>query len=96
MKRSTKQHKTKAVDLLGRALEVPSAALGRDGKIELIGNREATVDGCRCVVEYGEARITLNIGRGNITFHGSDLEITSLSDRIAVIRGLIGRIEFSL
>lgn len=96
MKRSEAKRKTKAVDLIGRALEVPSAAFGGDSKIELIGNTEATVDGCRCVVEYNDTKIILNIGRGNLSFHGSDLEIASLNDRIAVVRGLIARMEFAL
>lgn len=84
------------VDLIGKTLELPSSAIARDGKTEIIGNREATVDGCRCVVEYSDVRITLNNGCGNITFVGTDLEITSLGCRVAVIRGVIASVEFSI
>lgn len=96
MKQNKPKRKGAAVDFFGRALEVPSSALGSDGKTEIIGNREATVDGCRCVVEYGSDKITLNIGRGNISFFGSDLEIASLQGWVAVIKGIIVRVEFSL
>ena len=84
------------IDLIGRTLEVPSAAILRDAKTELIGNREATVDGCRCVAAYSDTKITLNIGRGCISFLGSGLEISSLSGNVAVISGLIATVEFSL
>ena len=84
------------IDLIGRTLEVPSAALLRDAKTELIGNREATVDGCRCVAEYSDTKITLNIRKGCVSFLGSGLEISSLGGNVAVISGLIATVEFSL
>lgn len=86
--------KTTKVDLIGKTLELPTSAIGRDGKIEMIGNKEATVDGCRCVVEYSDIKITLNIGSGNVTFIGSDLEISSLSAGVAVVRGIVASVEF--
>ena len=85
-----------AIDFLGRSLELPENAIAKMGKTELIGNREATVDGCRCVVDYSNEKIVLNIGSGNIKFCGSDLIITTLSGNIAVIKGLIASIEFNI
>lgn len=95
MKRDGKRSKC-SMDFLGRALDIPVCAISSQGKTEIIGNNEASVDGCRCVAEYYDNKISLNIGRGNITFIGSDLEITSLQGSVATIRGIIARVEFSL
>ena len=83
-----------AIDFLGRSLELPESAIAKMGKTELIGNCEATVDGCRCVVEYSDEKIIFNIGKGNIKFCGSELVITTLSGNIAAIKGIISSVEF--
>ena len=78
------------------SLGVPLAAIARCPKIELIGNREATVDGCRGVAEYGDAAIRLNISGGSICFFGTDLQITCLYSNEATIKGFICNVEFCL
>ena len=84
------------VDLLGKALELPPGALGKGAHIELSSNREATVDGCKGVMEYEECRIKLNIGSGSVTFCGRGLEITNLIGNQAVIAGFITGLEYTM
>lgn len=84
------------VDLLGKALELPPGALGKGAHIELSSNREATVDGCKGVMEYEETRIKLNIGTGSVTFLGRNLEITNLLGNQTVIAGFITGLEFTM
>ena len=84
------------VDLIGRALELPPGALGKGAHIELSSNREATVDGCKGVMEYEQERIRLNIGTGSVTFTGRSLEITNLMGSQAVIAGFITGLEFTM
>ena len=84
------------VDFIGQALELPPGALGKGAHIELSSNREATVDGCRGVMEYEESRIKLNIGTGTVTFSGRSLEITNLLGSQAVIAGFITGLEFTM
>lgn len=84
------------LDLLGKALELPPGALGKGAHIELSCNREATVDGCKGVMEYEEDRIKLNIGAGSVTFTGRGLQITNLLGAQAVIAGYITGLEFTM
>ena len=78
------------------AVGVPLAALSSCPKIELIGNREAVVDGCRGVAEYSDNVIRLNISGGSICFFGSNLEITCLYSNEATLKGIITNIEFCI
>ena len=78
------------------AMSVPLAAIDRCPKIELIGNREAIVDGCRGVAEYGEGAIRLNISGGSVCVFGKGLEITCLFSNEAIIKGIISNMEFCL
>lgn len=78
------------------AINVPLAAMDRCPKIELIGNREAIVDGCRGVAEYGDNAIRLNISGGSVCFFGKNLEITCLYSNEAIIKGAISNMEFCL
>lgn len=64
-------------------------------KIELFGNREATVDGCYGFLEYREELIRLNIGSGTVAIFGSGLYAYSFEGNAAVIRGTIERLDFS-
>lgn len=63
-------------------------------RIELSGNRMASVSGCSGVSEYENGRISL-VADGTVTiFSGDGLEIISLGDGEAVIRGKFFSIEF--
>ena len=77
-----------------RASDVPFAAAGGCARIEIMGNREALVDGCRGVAEYGDTLIKLNISGGSVYFTGEKLEITCLYRGEATVRGNIRSVEF--
>ena len=77
-----------------RAADVPIAAVSGCAKIEMMGNREATVDGCRGVAEYSDTVIKLNISGGSVSFSGDGLEITCLYRSEATVRGNIRSVEF--
>lgn len=78
------------------AFGVPLAAMGGCPRIELIGNSEASVDGCRGVAEYGSELIRFNISGGSIAFTGDGLEIICLAGDQATLRGRIISVEFCL
>lgn len=96
MKQNSRKQGIRSLDFLGRAREPEPIPLCGDSKIEIVGNRAVTIERCHCVVEYGDAKITLNIGRGNITFCGSDLEIISMLDGVVMLQGILASVEFSL
>lgn len=71
-----------------------SELIDGETKIEMLGNREIVVDGCKGVVEYGEGIIKLSLGEQVLSVTGVELLIESFDCNIAVIRGQIGEISF--
>lgn len=63
--------------------------------IELLGNREIVVDGCKGVVEYDENLIKLNTGELVLGLTGADLLIKSFDCDMAIITGKIAEITFT-
>lgn len=68
--------------------------LSGEPKIEMLGNREIIVDGCKGVVEYGENLIKLNAGDCVLSILGDTLIIKSYDGSVAVISGIITEINF--
>lgn len=69
-------------------------ALSGEPKIEMLGNREIIVDGCKGVVEYGENLIKLNTVNCILSIFGDTLIIKSYDGTVAVISGIITEINF--
>ncbi len=63
-------------------------------KIEMSGNREMIVDGCKGVVEYDETMIKLSLGDSVISILGDSLVIQSFDSSVAIINGTIIDISF--
>ena len=80
---------------VGAELDVPSASLPNGVHIEMSGNREAVVDGCRGVVEYNENVIRLNTGKLIVRFTGSGLMIRTLQMNQAIVCGSILSVDFT-
>ncbi len=70
--------------------------IGMDLMIEIVSNREMTVDGCKGVAEYDENYIKLNAKKGTVTVFGVNLEIKSFTEAALFIVGKIERIEFCM
>ncbi len=77
-----------------RVLDLPEIVHADVPHIEMQGNREAVVDGCRGVLEYEEDKIKLNAGMCVLLFRGSDLTIKTYSDSLTEITGEIIAVEF--
>lgn len=76
-------------------LHVPvPEALSPEPHIEMIGNKEIAVDGCKGIVEYDENVIKLNTGSLIIGFTGTDMLIKSFDCDVAVITGNVAEITF--
>ncbi len=63
-------------------------------KIEMLGNREIIIDGCKGVVEYDEILIKLSLGENILSISGDNLVIKSFDSSVAVITGQICDISF--
>lgn len=62
--------------------------------INIIGNKEVSIDGCKGVIDYYDNLIKIKLIKGAAVFSGSALTLCEFSDSGAVIRGNIESIEF--
>lgn len=80
---------------LGSSLELPDSAIPGNCHIVLSSNREATVDGCRGVLQYDDDVIRLNAGSVVVRFVGKDLMIRFIKAEQAFITGQILSVDFT-
>ena len=64
-------------------------------RIEMTGNREAVIDGCKGVVEYAENNIRLSLGEIVMSLSGDNLLIQSFDNDVVIISGQISDIDFT-
>jgi sporulation protein YqfC len=62
--------------------------------LQIFGNCEASVDGCRGVIDYFDDRITLKTVDGTVTFFGTSLSVEEYLDGKLKIKGKLQNIEF--
>lgn len=84
-----------ATERISDELELPKNIMPGVVHIEMNGNKEAVVDGCRGVLEYDENIIRLNTGKLIVKFTGSRLMIKTLSLNQALVCGNIVSVDFS-
>lgn len=79
---------------LASMLEMPATSLSGMASLQLSGNREAVVEGCQGILEYGEDTVRLSTEGMVIRFTGRDLQIRCMTQDSAVVTGFITSIEF--
>ena len=84
----------KILESITRSLDLPQDAVSGYAHIELSGNREAIIEGCRGVLEYGDNLIALNTGRLTVRVCGCNLTIVSMQNGQAVIKGTITGVDY--
>lgn len=65
-----------------------------NARIELFGNKRMIVLDCKCVVDFSEERVVLNLGNMNMSVRGDNLVISSFCYGQTDICGEIVSIEF--
>lgn len=66
-------------------LDVPLEGITSLSTVQIVGDREVSVTGCRSVLDYTTERILLRVTSGHVMIQGECLEMESLlSDRITV------------
>ena len=83
-----------AAQVLRESIDLPDIARQNTAHIEISGNREAVVDGCKGILQYDDGVIWLNTGGGAVTFRGSQLSMNNMKYEQAVITGMIAGVEF--
>lgn len=72
----------------------PSDNIGFSPQLTILGNREATLEGCREIKEYDDGKIKFNIGNMTVCFCGNNLVIKNYGSDYAVICGEFSDISF--
>lgn len=91
-----RRQKRQSAKHTGGALSALTEKTSRDMPyIEMLGNSEAVVDGCKGVLEYTEDGIALNVGACVLRFQGRNLTILAYSESQTEIHGEIQSVEFT-
>ena len=77
-----------------QAKRIATDLFADEPKIEMLGNREMIIDGCKGVVEYDESILKLSLGEYVLSLSGDNLLINSFDNSVAVISGQICEISF--
>lgn len=100
-KKRTKRKTTPTKTLIGRAeqkmeqiLELPVGAISSNARMEVMGNRQAIIEGCQGILEYDQDVIRLHTDTGILRFCGRNLSLNCLTEDSAVVSGYIMSIEF--
>lgn len=62
--------------------------------IELIGNKEITVEGCIGVFEYSGTYLKLKLSKGSLIVSGTDFDITAFEGTTITVKGNVSSLEF--
>ena len=89
-----KKAEKKPFRLLVDTQKLAQSAHLADSRIEILGNTEAVVEGCKGVLEYDENVIVLNLGKMSVKFEGEDLSLKCMNDSDAVVEGVFVSIEY--
>lgn len=64
--------------------------------VEIVSDREATVEGCKGIMEYSRGVIKLNIGKGSVSFSGEGLYAFSYCGDTVILKGKIRSVEYCM
>ncbi|MDR0314881.1 MAG: YabP/YqfC family sporulation protein [Oscillospiraceae bacterium] len=95
MARREEDTKKNRMKMISDNLQVPSMAVLGMSHIEIMGNNEVVIEGCKGVLEYSDDSIRLNLGKNEVQFSGTDLVIKTYINEQVLIDGNILTIDFS-
>lgn len=73
-----------------------SEMITSEPRIEMTGNREIIIDGCKGVIEYTENNIRICLGESVMSISGDNLIIQSFDNDVVIITGQISDIDFTV
>lgn len=65
-------------------------------RIEIISNKELSIDGCKGIIEYNDFYVRIKINKGEITVFGESLDIPVFDGPAITVCGKIKSIEFGV
>lgn len=77
-----------------KTIGAPGSSMLQGILIELCGNRELSVDGCRGILDYDMEMIKINCGKMVLKVTGRNLVIRCMTRDSMIINGFILSVEF--
>ncbi len=62
---------------------------------EINGNKEAIIEGCKCILQYDENVVRISVKGMAVSFCGRNLTIKCLTSDSLIVQGFITSMEFS-
>lgn len=79
---------------LAERLALPEEALLGAAKLTVTGGRQLLVENHRGVMDYGQERIVVSLGRGKLNISGTALVIRAMNRRELLVSGRIQSVEW--
>ncbi len=89
-----KRKKENIKKVISNIKDVASSIIKTEFRIEMLGNREAIIEGCNGVIEYDDFIIRIATKDQEIRFIGDNLQLKCLTNENIIISGFIKNIEF--
>ncbi len=81
---------------LAEFLDIPQGLLSSEPVIELFGNKQITVEGCKGILEYSDSLISLSCAKYAVLVSGEGLELRNMSENTCMITGIFSSITFGV
>lgn len=76
--------------------KIPPQFLGGLPHLELLGNRQITIEGSKGILKYSDDIIRINTGSMVITFLGRNLNVRCIAPDCTMVEGFVTGIEFTV
>ncbi|MCL2512833.1 MAG: YabP/YqfC family sporulation protein [Oscillospiraceae bacterium] len=94
MRQNKEKQKCGVARTILRELDMPPSSVNEEFHLEMSGNKEAVLQGCKGVLEYSDTAVRINTGARGVVFKGMGLEMKTFASGQAVVEGLIVSVEF--
>ena len=92
----TSDRKKKKINFFNYKETLDGAKKFSGAKIEMLSNREVTVDGCRGISEYNDLYVKLRVIGGLVIVNGKNLQIPVFERPLITVTGIVNSIEFCI
>lgn len=76
--------------------KIPPHFLAGLPNLELLGNRQITIEGSRGILKYSDDVIRINAGSMVISFFGRSLNVKCIAPDCTMVEGFVTKIEFTV
>lgn len=84
------------MSVFSKILDLPPGLISLEPSIELIGNKQLSIEGAKGILEYGRELISISCGKYAVTVAGQGLELKNMSPHSCTITGFFQSLSFEM